>query len=391
MSAKIDELLEAAVAAGTVPGVTAVVADRDGVRQEHAAGRLSVDGDDPVGPDTMFRIASMTKAITTVAALQLVEQDRLDLDQPVASVVPAFGELQVLEGFDEDEPRLRPPATQATIRQLMTHTAGLGYRFVNEDLTRYQQLTGLPDVLSGQKALLDMPLATDPGTRWEYGLNTDWLGQAVEAVTGQGLDEVFAERILKPLGMTDTTFAPTDAQRARLMPIHARTPDGGLLATDLGWPPAPEFWAGGHGLYATAGDYLRFLRALLGGGELDGARILAPDTVELMFTPQIGELVVPEVIRTADPTVTNDIVALPVRQTWGLGLHLVLDDLPGMRRAGTGDWAGICNSYYWIDRTSGVTGAIFTQVLPFFDPAIIELAAAFEQEAYAALGATAAA
>jgi methyl acetate hydrolase len=389
MGARIDELLEAAVAAGTVPGVVTVAADRGGVRHESTAGRLSVDGDAPVGPDTMFRIASMTKAITTVAALQLVEQGRLELDQPVASVAPAFGELQVLDGFDGDEPRLRAPASQATIRQLMSHSAGLGYRFLNEDLTRYQQLTGLPDLLTGEKAMLGMPLASDPGTRWEYGLNTDWLGQVVEAVTGQGLDEVLAEHVLVPLGMADTSFAPTDEQRARLMPIHARTPDGGLVATELGWPPEPEFWPGGHGLYGTAGDYLRFLRALLGGGELDGARILAPETVELMFTPQLGELALPEIIRTADPMLTNDIQALPIPQTWGLGLHLVLEDLPGMRHAGTGDWAGICNSYYWIDRASGVTGAIFTQVLPFFDARIVELAGGFEQEVYAAVGAAA--
>lgn len=389
MGARIDELLEAAVAAGTVSGVVAVAAGRDGVTHESTAGRLSVDGDAPVGPDTMFRIASMTKAITTVAALQLVEQGRLELDQPVASVAPAFGELRVLDGFDGDEPRLRATATQATIRQLMNHTAGLGYRFLNENLTRYLQRTGLPDLLTGQKALLGMPLASDPGTRWEYGLSTDWLGQVVEAVTGQGLDEVLAEQVLTPLGMADSSFAPTDEQRARLMPIHVRTPEGGLVATDLDWPPAPEFWPGGHGLYGTAGDYLRFLHALLGGGELDGARILAPETVELMFTPQLGELAVPEIIRTADPTLTNDIHALPVRQTWGLGLRVVLDDLPGKRRAGTGDWMGICNSYYWIDRASGVTGAIFTQVLPFFDERIVELAGDFEQEVYAAVGAAA--
>jgi len=390
MSARIDELLEAAVAAGTVPGVVTVTAGRDGVLHESTAGRLSVDGDTPVGPDTMFRIASMTKAITTVAALQLVEQGRLELDQPVASVAGAFGELQVLDGFEGIEPRLRAPASQATIRQLMSHTAGLGYRFINEDLTRCQELTGLPDLLTGEKkGLLGMPLASDPGTRWEYGMSVDWLGQVVEAVTGQGLDEVLTEHVLAPLGMIDTSFAPTDEQRARLMPIHARTPDGGLAATELGWPPAPEFWPGGHGLYGTAGDYLRFLRALLAGGELDGARILAPETVELMFKPQLGDLALPDIIRTADPELTNDIQALPVRQTWGLGLQLVLEDLPGMRRAGTGNWAGLCNSYYWIDRASGVTGAIFTQLLPFFDARIVELAGGFEQEVYAAVGAAA--
>jgi len=388
MGARIGELLEAAVAAGTVPGVVSVAATRDGVVDESAAGTLSVDSDAAAGPDTMFRIASMTKAVTTVAALQLVEQGRLELDQPVAAVVPAFAELQVLDGFDGDEPRMRAPASQATIRQLMCHSAGLGYRFLNEDLTRYQELAGLPDLFSGEKGMLDMPLASDPGTCWEYGTNVDWLGQAIEAVTGQTLDAVLSEHVLGPLGMSDTTFAPSDEQRARLMAVHMRTPDG-LVVIDLDLPPEPEFWPGGHGLYATAGDYLRFLRALLGRGELDGTRILAPETVELMFTPQLGDLAVPEVIRTVDPTLTNDIESLPVPQSWGLGLQLVLDDLPGMRRAGTGNWAGIFNSYYWIDPASGVTGAIFTQVLPFFDARIVEFVGAFEQEVYTEVAAAA--
>jgi CubicO group peptidase (beta-lactamase class C family) len=388
MATRMNELLEAAVAAGTVPGVMTVAATRDGVLDESAAGRLSIDGGADVGPDTMFRIASMTKSMTTVAALQLVDEGRLELGQTVASILPAFGDLQVLDGFDGDEPRLRAPKTQATIRQLMCHAAGLGYRFLNADLLRYQEIAGIPDLLTGEKRLFEMPLVHDPGTAWEYGTNVDWLGQVVEAITGQGLDDVFTQRIIDPLKMTDATFAPSAEQRARLMPIHLRTPEG-LVATDLGWPEVPEFWAGGHGIYATAGDYLRFLRALLNGGELDGARILAPETVEQMFTPQLGDVALPEVIHSTDPVLCNDVQALPVPETWGLGLKLVLADLPGMRHAGSGDWAGLCNSYYWIDRAGGVTGAIFTQVLPFFDAGIIELAFGFEQEVYAAVGATA--
>jgi CubicO group peptidase (beta-lactamase class C family) len=331
----------------------------------------------------------MSKAVGTVAALQLVEQGRLGLDQPVADILPAFGELQVLEGFDGDEPRLRAPASQATIRQLMSHTAGLGYRFLNADLTRYQEHAGLPDLLTGQRGLFEMPLVHDPGTGWEYGTNVDWLGQVVEQITGEGLDTVLRERIFAPLGMDQTTFAPSDEQRARLMPIHARMPDGSLAATELDWAAEPEFWAAGHGLYATAGDYLRFLRALLNDGELEGARILAPETVEEMFTPQLGDVALPEVIPTADPALSNDIPSPPYRHTWGLGLHLTLDDVPGMRHAGTGDWAGLCNSYYWIDRDSGVTAAFFTQILPFFDMGVIGTLIGFEEAVYAAVGAPA--
>jgi methyl acetate hydrolase len=389
MTARMTEMLDAAVAAGTVAGAVTVAATSDGVFDESAAGRLSVDGGADVGAQTMFRIASMTKAITTAAALQFVEQGRLELDQTVASVIPEFAELQVLEGFDGEEPRLRAPASAATIRQLMSHTAGLGYRFVSQDLARYQEHAGLPDLLSGEMGAFEMPLIHDPGTAWEYGTNTDWLGRVVEQISGQNLQDAITAQVLAPLQMTDSTFAPSPEQRARLMPVHARTPDGGLVVTAIGWPDEPEFYAGGHGIYGTARDYLRFLRALLNGGELDGARILAPETVDMMFTPQIGDIQLPAVIPTADPALSNEIPSFPVRQTWGLGLHLVLEDLPGMRRAGTGDWAGLCNSYYWIDRSSGVTGAIFTQVLPFFDMGVVELAMGFEQAVYASIGAAA--
>lgn len=380
MSARIEELLENAVAGGVVPGAVTVVARRDGQVDVSAAG---------TDVDTMFRIASMTKLITTVAALQLVEDGRLELDQTVASVLPAFGDLQVLEGFDGDEPRLRAPETQATIRQLMSHSAGLGYRFLHADLLRYQEFAGVPDLLLGQKAGLSLPLVHDPGTAWEYGTNTDWLGQVVERVTGQDLETVFSERIFAPLHMRDATFAPSAEQRARLMPVYLRTPEGGLDVTEIGWPDEPEFWAGGHGVYATAQDYLRFLRALLGGGELDGARILAPETVEAMFTPQLGDIQLPELLKSTDPVLSNDVPSLPFKQTWGLGLHLMLEDVPGMRRAGTGDWAGLANCYYWIDRATGVSAAILTQVLPFFDMRVIELALGIEQEVYASIGAAA--
>jgi CubicO group peptidase (beta-lactamase class C family) len=386
----IDGLLERAVSDRVVPGVVAVAGDRDGVMYEGAFGRLSVDGDPPVRPDTMIWIASMTKAITSVAAMQLIEQGGLELEQPVADILPAFGALQVLEGFDGDTPRLRAPARPATIRHLLTHTAGLGYWFANADVLRYHQLTGIPDPTTGSRRVFEMPLVADPGTRWEYGTSTDWLGQVVEAVSGQDLATYCQERIFSPLGMSDATFIPTDDQAARMMPVHSRTPDGSLVPTP--WDsPEPEFHSGGAGAYATAADYLRFMRALLRGGELDGERILRPDTVELAFTDHLGGVELPAVVRSAIPELSNDVPSLPVAQGWGLGFHLVLEDVPGMRRAGTGDWAGLCNCYYWIDRAAGVAGALLTQVLPFYDARIVETSAAFEEAVYAEVGAPAAA
>jgi CubicO group peptidase (beta-lactamase class C family) len=371
----IDQLLNGAVAAGTYSGVAAIVVGRDGILHEAAAGEA--------GPNTIFRNASMTKALATTAALQLVEQGRLDLDATVESILPQFGELQVLEGFDGDVPRLRPPATKATIRQLATHTAGCGYFFLNADLLRYAGLTGLPSPLTGLKASLMSPLARDPGTLWEYGVNTDWLGLVVEAVSGQTLDAYLDEHLFGPLGMVDTTFSPTEAQSARLMPIKLRMADGGLGPIELDLPPAPEWAAAGHGSYGTVTDYGRFIQAMLNDGERDGTRILDAETVELAFSDQIEGVPMPELMKSADPILSNDVPALPVPQGWGLGFHLVGVDLPEMRSAGTGDWAGIFNCYYWIDRSAGVGAAIMTQVLPFFDAAIVETLLEFEVAVYA--------
>ena len=388
---EIDQLLEQAARERVVPGVVAVAGDRDGTSYEGAFGVLSVDGDEPVQLDTVMWIASMTKAFTSVAALQLLEQGSIELEQPVADVLPAFGSLPVLEGFDGDEPRVRPPARQATIRHLLTHTSGLGYWFDNADVLRYHQVSGTPDPTSGRRAMLDVPLVSDPGTRWEYGTSTDWLGQVVEVVSGQDLATYCAEHIFGPLGMADATFRPTDAQRERSMAVHARTPDGGLVPVPFASAEEPEFWSGGHGASGTAPDYLRLTRALMRGGELDGERILRPETVELAFTDHLDGTPLPDVIRSAVPELCNDIPPWPFAQSWGLGFHLVLQDVPAMRRAGTGDWAGLTNCYHWIDRAAGVTGVFMTQVLSFYDARIIETLARFEQGVYAEAGTPAAA
>jgi methyl acetate hydrolase len=377
--APVDELLEGGAASGAVPGVVAIVVNRDGVLYEGAAGRRSVESSAPVTTDTMFRNASMTKALASVGALQLVEQGRLQLEAPVASVLPEFGDLQVLEGFDGDRPRLRPPATQATIGQLFNHTSGHGYWFNSEDLLHYHSVTGTPNVLSGQRACLYTPLLFDPGTRWQYGISTDWIGQVVEAVSGQGLDAYLAEHVFGPLGMVDTTFSPGVEQRSRLMPVHARTGDGALVLSGFELPAAPEIWLAGTGSYGTARDYGRFLSALLGEGSLGGVRVLRPEAVELAFTDHLGGIALPEVMRSVVPELLPDIPSLPVRQGWGLGFHLVQEDLEGMRRAGTGDWAGLFNTYFWVDRPSGLAAALFTQLLPFFDQRVIELLVGCEQ------------
>jgi methyl acetate hydrolase len=385
-TSEIDELLQGAVDDRILPGVVAVTGDRDGGQYEGAFGLLNIDGDAPVVADTMFAIMSMTKAFTSVAALQLIEQGALELAQPVAEILPAFADLQVLEGFDGDTPRLRPPARQATIRNLLTHTSGLAYSFINADILRYRQLTGTPDETSGQLAMLNAPLVHDPGTRWEYGISTDWLGQVIEALSGRDLASYCQEHIFDPLKMPDTTFQPSDEQAERMMALHFRAPDGGLLQQSLELPQ-PEFFMGGAGASATAPDYLRFLRALLRGGELDGERVLQSPTVELALSDHLDGAALPDVVPTAMPELSNEVPSLPFAQGFGLGFHLFLEDLPGMRRAGSADWGGLFNCNYWIDRAAGVAGILLTQVLPFYDAPIVETAGGFEQRVYAEVGA----
>lgn len=381
MSAQLDALLTAAVAEGTVPNIVAVAADRDGVIYSGAAGPRKVGEAPAVGLDTVFWIASMTKMVTTVAALQLRESGRLDFAAPVSKYLPEWDKLQVLDGFDGDTPRLRAPRTTATVANLVTHTGGLTYWFWNADMVRYEELTGQPNVVTGLAAALQAPLVADPGSRFEYGTNTDFLGRVVEEASGQSLKDYFAEHILGPLGMVDTGFVVRDDQRSRLVTMHVPA-EGSWVPIDFELPREPEYWTGGHGLYSTPADYLRFQRMLLAGGQSQGTRILAESAVREAFTNQIGDLDVPAVIPAASPMHTADFHAGPDRK-WGWGLLVNTKDQPGARAAGSGAWAGLGNTHFWVDPGSGVTGAIFSQFFPFVAPAYMNVYAEFERGVYA--------
>src|ERR1700722_11630184 len=286
----IDEVLRAAVGSGAVPHVAAIAADADGVIYQGAAGPRAEGQGDPVTTGTLFRLMSMTKMPCTVAALQQVERGRLDLDAPVADYCPEFAGLQVLTGFDGDTPRLRPPASRATVRNLLTHTAGLGYWIWNADIDRYEQVTGTPNIMPGTLDAFTAPMVFDPGTRLQYGINLDWLGRVVETVSGQPLDAYFAEHITGPLGMTNTVARMTPEQRANSTPIHVRGEDGAWVATDVDWAQEPDYWGGGHFLYSTPRDYLKFQQMLLGGGVLGDVQVLERATVAAAFSNQIGAL-----------------------------------------------------------------------------------------------------
>ncbi|HEY1914900.1 MAG TPA: serine hydrolase domain-containing protein [Streptosporangiaceae bacterium] len=382
--AAIDQVLRDAVDSGAVPHVAAIAADRDGVTYQGAAGPREAGQGDPLTVDTLLRIMSMTKMPCTVLALQQVEQGKLDLDAPVAQYCPEFADLQVLDGFDGDTPKLRPPARQATVRNLVTHTSGLGYWFWSEALVHWEKVTGIPNVVAGSRACLTAPLLADPGEQFSYGINTDWLGQVVEAVTGVGLDVAIKEGVTGPLGMDQTTFAMNDEQRANSTPVHIKGEDGAWVSIGEVLSQTPDYWAGGHGLYGPPSDYIKFQQALLRGGELDGTRILRQETVDAAFTNQIGDLDFPADIPAADPMSSCDFHAGP-GFTWGYGLLLNTADIPGMRRAGSGAWAGLCNTQFWIDRDTGVCGSIYSNFLPFVTPGAVALYQDFERALYASL------
>jgi methyl acetate hydrolase len=373
---RLDTVLRDAVDSGDVPAVVAVAADTNGVIYEGAAGPRAVGAAEPASADTVFRIASMTKIVTTVAALKLRDEGRLDFAAPVDAYCAAFVEVRVLDGFDGDRPRLRQPASRATVEQLVTHTAGFAYGFWDANLARW-------DAVAKPTSMFDAPMVADPGTRLVYGISTDWLGRVVEAASGQPLDEYLTAHVFAPLGMHATTFDPDDSQRARCVPVHARDERSDWVATDIDWERSPRWWPGGHGLYSTPRDFLVFQRMLLGGGTLGDARILAPSTVREAFTNQIGDLWFPAHIGTVDAATTGDFVAGPGRK-WGWGLLLDITGTPGMRSAGSGGWAGLFNTYFWMDPHAGLTAALYTQTRPFVDPRILDVYARFERSLYAA-------
>jgi methyl acetate hydrolase len=382
--AEIDAVLRRAVEAGEVPGVVATAATQDGVLYEGAYGRRDLAHGPEMTLDSIFRIASMTKAVTSVAAMQLVENGQIELDQPIGQVLPELAAPQVLAGFDAaGKPRLRPARQPITLRHLLTHTAGFGYEMLSSDLIRFIQRTGTPSISTGRLASLLLPLLFDPGERWQYGINIDWVGRAVEAVSGTPLDVYSREHIFAPLGMTDTGFALSPEQTTRLVHVHQRQADGSLEPISVDMPAQkPEFWAGGGGLYSTGRDYLTFLRMVLGHGHFGGTQLLRSETVATMASNQTGDFEA-GIMRTAMPDRTNDFALFPgMRCQWGLGWMITPQPGPNGRSAGSLTWGGIFNSYYWIDPTKLVAGVILTQFLPFADPRALALSGGFERAVY---------
>ena len=381
----IDAILEQAAANKEVPGVAALAANDKGVIYEAFYGLRDLTKPTKMTPDTMFWYASMTKAVTSVAVMQLVEQGKLKLDDPIGTIVSDLASPQVLEGFKADgEPVMRPAKRPVTLRHLMTHTSGLGYTFCSDKTLKYATKKSVPRN-QGDPAYYRLPLLFDPGEGWQYGVGIDWAGRAVEIVSGQRLNEYMQKNILDPLGMKDTGFDQTPEQQARLATVHARQADGSLKPIPFRWPQKPAFYAGGAGLHGTPVDYLTLLRMLLNDGQLKGVKLLKPETVQLMRQNHIGNIQAGQ-LKTSIPGFSNDLDFWPgMQQRWGLSFLINTEQTPQGRSAGSITWAGLGNCYYWVDYKKRVCGVILTQIFPFADKKTIDLFNKFEAGIYKGL------
>ncbi len=384
--AAIDRVLQQAVAGKAVAGVVAMGATQEGLAYEGAFGSANIDTGTAMSPDTVFWLLSMTKAITATACMQLIEQGELWLDQPASEILPELKSPKVLEGFDAaGQPVLRAAKRPITVRHLMTHTSGYTYPIWSENIVRYEKATGMPDIAWSKNGSFTAPLEFDPGERWQYGISMDWVGKLIEAVSDQSLEVYFRENIFNPLGMRDSGFLIGSAQKRRVATMYNREADGSLKSAPFEMNQRPEFFTGGGGLFSTPRDYMAFLQALVRGGEYKGARILRPETVAMMFQNQIGDLNVVE-MKTAEPAYSRSFDQFPgMAHKWGLSFDINTQSGPHGRSAGSASWAGLLNCYFWIDPVKHVTGALFTQILPFYDQRVVDLYGQFEEGLYRGL------
>jgi methyl acetate hydrolase len=387
ITTSLNGILSSAVKSGQVPPVAAIAVDNAGVIYKGEFGPSRIDREDTINSDAIFQLHSMTKAITGTGCMQLVEQGRISLDDDCGPLVPALSNPRVLIGFEDDgKPITRPAKGAITLRRLLTHTAGFVYEQWNPGMNQWMNSTGIgrSDFYKGSSTC--PPLGFDPGERWEYGINIDWAGKVLEAVTNQTLDAYLNENVLTPLGMKSTGFVPTGAQRTRMVGVHQRLPDGIISPVDFEHPrSAGHTFTGGGGMFGSADDYGRFMRMLLNRGSLDGVQVLRPDTVDLMGQNHIGDLVMTG-LPTTRPDLTNAFDFFPeVVKKWGLTFMITSENMEGRRRAGSLSWAGLRNSYFWVDPASGIGGAIFFQLLPFADKNILDVYDTFERGLYAAL------
>jgi len=374
--------------AGGAPGVVAMATNRNHNIYEGAAGFRELGKDDPMTLDSVMAIFSTTKAITGVAIMQLVEEGKISLADAAKKYVPEIAEIGVLDGFGADgQPRTRAPKRDITIADLMLHTAGFCYEFFSHDDLKYRTAKNIPTVVSSTFDSIRTVLLHDPGERWTYGVNIDWLGRVVEQQRGKRLGEVFAERIFGPLGMTDIGFNMSDSMKARRVTLHDRAQDGKLTPLpDLVLPQPPEMDMGGHGLYATVGEYMKFIRMFLNDGAGPHGRVLQAQTVEAMSQNGLPPGITSGGWTTSIPSLSNAGEFDPgVKKTWAWTFQRNEEPTSSGRPAGSLMWAGLGNLFYWIDRKNGVGGFWGSQILPFQDVASYPGFVAFESAVYRSL------
>jgi CubicO group peptidase (beta-lactamase class C family) len=368
--------LQASIDAAEVPGIVAMAATKDSIIYEGAFGRRDIGATVDMSTDTVFKIASMVKLVTSIAALQLVEAGKLKLDEPAAKIDPTLISPRVLTGFDaHGVPILRGAKKPITLRNLLSHTSGFSYQLWDSSVARYLKLART------RPELPRMPLAFDPGSGWAYGSSLDRVGRLIEIASGKKLDHYFQDHILGPLGMADTAFALTEAQSARRANLHLRAANGSLVAQPLESKPKKKISGGGN-INSTAPDYLKLLQAMLNDGRGNGATLLRAETVQMMAQNQIGDLKA-GIMKTTNPALSSDVDFFPGnRLRWGLGHMINLDPVEQGRRAGSLTWAGLYNTYYWIDPASGIAGVIMMQILPFADQRALNVYRQFERGIY---------
>jgi CubicO group peptidase (beta-lactamase class C family) len=370
-TAELDAVLRQAVERGAVPGVVAVVGNREGVVYEGAFGLRDVARRKPMPVDAIFRIASMAKPVTSVAAMMLIEEGKLGLDDPVSKYMPQFKDRPVVASIDAAKGSFttKKAVREVAIRHLLTHTSGLAYTFANEREDKIQKAL---------KPGEEPPLLFEPGSEWTYGGSTKVLGQIVEKISGMPLDRFFEERIFRPLQLQDASYAVPAGKMDRVPTTHERK--GGKLVES----PNPEKiqWAvvGDGGLNASAQDYVRFLTMFLDEGRTpSGTRLLRKESVDAMTSNQIGDVVV-GLQATLDPSWSLSFPIGAGRDKFGFGFQIGAANTgdPDLRTPGSYSWSGIFNTHFWVDPKRGIAAAVMMQVLPFYDAECMKVYRDFE-------------
>jgi CubicO group peptidase (beta-lactamase class C family) len=368
-SRSIDDVLRNGIAQRRIPCVAAMVADSSKILYQGAFGKRDDATNVPVTIDSIFAIASMTKAVTTAAAMQLVEQGKITFEEPVERKLSALRGIQVLAGYDSaGAPKLRPPQRPVTLRHMLTHTSGLCYNIWNAELGKYLTRTKRSE-----------PLMFDPGTRWEYGTGLDYTGYLVQALSGLRLEDYFQKNIFQPLGMSDTSYILPPEKLDRMVGFFRRRPNGSYTMDPRKQPNVPRVFVGGSGLFSTCADYVKFMQAILRRGK----GILTERSVQLMSTNQTGDLRA-GVLKTAIPGLSADVDLHPgASDRYTYGFLLNQDAYPGGRAAGSLAWAGIGNTFYWIDPKNDRCAVLMMQFLPFVHKEAVGLLGDFERAVYA--------